>query len=535
MKKRTILYILTIILTLFSYNQTVNAAQELTCVYSIKSNEKTMITQDENGKINVYQTNVDSTKEDNGWTKMAYNVLLNEENLKEKLKVCPKYQMNGYPKAIPKSEKISEKISNSELPLIFLYEEDAEIYPGDLKNFLNELEDSSNKVITPKETKELTCKYNSIHKVVLHQFEDGSKKIYITDGDGGYGTSWWFPIKNDLTLAYSLTVTGEKKDYLNRCPRYIDYKNANTVGQDVTYIEFKDDEGSNLIDEQFSIVEMNNIVQTPIDLGSNWLITIDEVKYTGACKYIKILEDSTIHTVQINFGLNNMLITENDPGKGKYSGIKFKKEKTDDYYYKWMLLKVRDSIILQNVLEKYGGECPPIISVDRNADPNKSITDEYYQVVDYANYQIITTIEDATTETPKEHYYYLSEATGKNPKTNKRLSVDGSVKPDFIKQEITSCKQLLGDEIRNIFNVIWNIVKFGIPIILIGLGTLDFVQAVFASKEDGTKKAQSKFIKRLIIAVVIFLIPTLISFILNIANDVWGIFGENIDICGLIF
>ena len=42
MKKRTILYILTIILTLFSYNQTVDAAQELTCVYekAYKEDEK---------------------------------------------------------------------------------------------------------------------------------------------------------------------------------------------------------------------------------------------------------------------------------------------------------------------------------------------------------------------------------------------------------------------------------------------------------------------------------------------------------------
>jgi hypothetical protein len=49
------------------------------------------------------------------------------------------------------------------------------------------------------------------------------------------------------------------------------------------------------------------------------------------------------------------------------------------------------------------------------------------------------------------------------------------------------------------------------------------------------KKAQSKFIKRLIIAIVIFLIPTLLSFILKLANDIWGIFGENIDLCGIIF
>ena len=67
---------------------------------------------------------------------------------------------------------------------------------------------------------------------------------------------------------------------------------------------------------------------------------------------------------------------------------------------------------------------------------------------------------------------------------------------------------------------------------LLALGSLDFAQAVFASNEDGVKKAQSKFIKRLVIAVVIFLIPSFLGVILRIANSIWG----NIDptFCGIL-
>ena len=75
-------------------------------------------------------------------------------------------------------------------------------------------------------------------------------------------------------------------------------------------------------------------------------------------------------------------------------------------------------------------------------------------------------------------------------------------------------------------------VKIGIPIILLVLGSLDFAQAVFASNEDGIKKAQGKFIKRLIIAVVIFLIPSVLQLLLGIANTVWPEIDKTL--CGIL-
>ena len=45
------------------------------------------------------------------------------------------------------------------------------------------------------------------------------------------------------------------------------------------------------------------------------------------------------------------------------------------------------------------------------------------------------------------------------------------------------------------------------------------------------KKAQSKVIKRIIIAIVIFFVPTLINLLFNIVNDVWV--DAHYKICGL--
>ena len=62
------------------------------------------------------------------------------------------------------------------------------------------------------------------------------------------------------------------------------------------------------------------------------------------------------------------------------------------------------------------------------------------------------------------------------------------------------------------------IIQIGIPIILIVLGMLDFTKAVAVSEDGATKKAGIKFLKRLIAVVIIFLLPTLINFILSTFN-----------------
>ena len=58
-------------------------------------------------------------------------------------------------------------------------------------------------------------------------------------------------------------------------------------------------------------------------------------------------------------------------------------------------------------------------------------------------------------------------------------------------------------------------IKYIIPVVVIVLGILDFIKAVGADKEDEIKKAQGNFVKRLIAAALIFIIPFIIEFILE--------------------
>ncbi len=82
----------------------------------------------------------------------------------------------------------------------------------------------------------------------------------------------------------------------------------------------------------------------------------------------------------------------------------------------------------------------------------------------------------------------------------------------------------------NLLGFIKNImkwVKYLIPAIIIILSILDFIKAIGSDKEDEMKKAQHKFVIRLIVAVLIFIIPFIIEFIL----DKMGFVAEG---CGII-
>ncbi len=75
------------------------------------------------------------------------------------------------------------------------------------------------------------------------------------------------------------------------------------------------------------------------------------------------------------------------------------------------------------------------------------------------------------------------------------------------------------------------VVKIVIPIILIVLGALDLGKAVIASKDDEITKAVTKFFKRVIAAVVIFFIPTIIGLIFNLVGSFQDDVKADFDVC----
>ena len=107
--------------------------------------------------------------------------------------------------------------------------------------------------------------------------------------------------------------------------------------------------------------------------------------------------------------------------------------------------------------------------------------------------------------------------------------------------KIKTCADLFqgdGDStvLLDILKILVGTVKVLVPAILLGLGSVDFAKAIIAQDDNAIKKAQSKFIRRLIIAVAIFLIPGIIKALLDIAHSVWpDIISSSDDVfCGIL-
>lgn len=77
------------------------------------------------------------------------------------------------------------------------------------------------------------------------------------------------------------------------------------------------------------------------------------------------------------------------------------------------------------------------------------------------------------------------------------------------------------DELKVIIGLIKGILLIAqivIPILLIIWGTIDLGKAVVASKEDDIKKAQATLIKRVITAILVFLLSTIVTFALGLVG-----------------
>lgn len=67
---------------------------------------------------------------------------------------------------------------------------------------------------------------------------------------------------------------------------------------------------------------------------------------------------------------------------------------------------------------------------------------------------------------------------------------------------------------------IFPIIQIGIPIILIIMGSIDLGKAVMSSDDKEIKGATSKLIKRVIMAVAIFFVVTIVTLVMNLFANV---------------
>lgn len=116
-------------------------------------------------------------------------------------------------------------------------------------------------------------------------------------------------------------------------------------------------------------------------------------------------------------------------------------------------------------------------------------------------------------------YFLIADNTDKSDNNN-----------DVQYNQELECEGLLGDP-ENEDSVAWflvkilNYLKLLGPLMVLILSSLDFAKAILMSDDESLKKAQSNLITRLILAALLFVLPTLIEVLL----DIFGITSS--DIC----
>ncbi len=91
--------------------------------------------------------------------------------------------------------------------------------------------------------------------------------------------------------------------------------------------------------------------------------------------------------------------------------------------------------------------------------------------------------------------------------------------PDMDNTGGEECDGVISSEAKKLIDKYLGYIHILVPIMVMTLGIFDFLKAMTASKEDEMKKAQKRFIIRLVAGVLVFLAPTIVNLIINILNN----------------
>lgn len=86
-----------------------------------------------------------------------------------------------------------------------------------------------------------------------------------------------------------------------------------------------------------------------------------------------------------------------------------------------------------------------------------------------------------------------------------------------------SCNDELIEKVVVIISFVLKLIQIAVPIILIIMSSIDLVKAIVAGKEEEIKKSEISAVRRLIAAVIVFLVPFIISTLLGfIGAKTWA-------------
>lgn len=81
---------------------------------------------------------------------------------------------------------------------------------------------------------------------------------------------------------------------------------------------------------------------------------------------------------------------------------------------------------------------------------------------------------------------------------------------------------MLTDDILDLLKQYYGFIIAAVFVALIGFGIFDFTKALTSSDEGEMKKAYSRFTKRVIVAVIIIVLPAILSIVLKAIGSDYG-------------
>lgn len=76
----------------------------------------------------------------------------------------------------------------------------------------------------------------------------------------------------------------------------------------------------------------------------------------------------------------------------------------------------------------------------------------------------------------------------------------------------------IDSSIPKLVSLFVDIMKFGIPVLLIVFGMMDLAKAVMGNDEKKMKEEQGKFIKRCIYALIVFFVVAIVEFVVGVVD-----------------
>ncbi len=225
---------------------------------------------------------------------------------------------------------------------------------------------------------------------------------------------------------------------------------------------------------------------------------------------------------------NCFSINRNAPGFGINTRDKIITYNNEEYYYNEYLQEEYDETLVGVSRMFYYMENDQYVLCINKDNCRKYTYDQLDErgAIIYNNNRIVLSGQEGPGA--EEIYYYNpSQSVTVIPSGPGESSVSGqtTIPPKADPQPTTDTCTRLKAPLQFIGQIV-RIVKILIPIAIIGLGMIDFFNAIIGSKDDQLKKSARSLLMRTIAGVVIFFIPTIISVVFSLISDFGNIKGD---------